>query len=347
MDPNIEIIRYTPDYKDIWNKFVESSKNGTFLFNRGYMDYHADRFHDFSVLIYRKGKLYCLLPANIQTSSLRDGEKEKVLYSHQGLTYGGLVMSDKCTAEGILQVFDSLLEYLRKEGIKKFIYKPIPYIYQSLPSEEDLYALFRHDAKLIVRNISSTIPLPYQLPLHKDRREAVRRAQKNGLYVRPSKDFDAFWKILEDNLMATYKARPVHSLEEMKRLVEIFPENIKLWGSYDENNRMLGGLVGYYTKDCVHAQYISATPEGKKLGAVDLLINRLMVAPNILPHEANHYKDLNISEEEIDYDYEPHWLDLGTSNEDGGRILNESLIYQKEGFGGRAVCYDTYEIQLK
>ena len=105
--------------------------------------------------------------------------------------------------------------------------------------------------------------------------------------------------------------------------------------------------MGYYTKDCVHAQYISATPEGKKLGAVDLLINRLMISPNILPHEANHYKDLNISEEEIDHDYEPHWFDLGTSNEDGGRILNESLIYQKEGFGGRAVCYDTYELQLK
>lgn len=55
---------YTPERKKEWNIFIENAKNSTFLFDRNYMDYHADRFQDFSLMIYRKNKLYALLPAN-------------------------------------------------------------------------------------------------------------------------------------------------------------------------------------------------------------------------------------------------------------------------------------------
>ena len=47
-----EIVRYTAEKADEWNAFVAESKNGTFLFNRGYMDYHADRFVDHSLMFY-------------------------------------------------------------------------------------------------------------------------------------------------------------------------------------------------------------------------------------------------------------------------------------------------------
>ena len=69
-----------------WNEFIDKSRNGTFLFNRNYMDYHADRFQDFSLMAYKKNKLYAVLPAN------RVGD---VLYSHQGLSYGGFITSSK------------------------------------------------------------------------------------------------------------------------------------------------------------------------------------------------------------------------------------------------------------
>ena len=320
----IEIVRYNPDYKEIWNEFVESSKNGTFLFNRNYMDYHNDRFDDNSYLIYKKGKLYSLLPAN---------RKEEILYSHQGLTYGGLVMSDKCSAEGILDVFDALMEELRTIGIKKMVYKPVPHIYHRIPSEEDLYALFRHNAKLIVRNISSTIRLDSLINFSTLRKRMVKKAQKGKLIFSQSFEFDSFWKILEDNLKSTYDAKPVHSIEEFKRLVQAFPKNIKLWvatssDSDNRENKMLAGVICYYSETAVHAQYISASPEGKRSGALDLIIYSL------------------IEQENRDNRGELSWLDLGTSNEDGGRYLNESLIYQKQGFGGRAICYDTYEINL-
>ncbi|MCH5234187.1 MAG: GNAT family N-acetyltransferase [Muribaculaceae bacterium] len=324
-DSDFEIKKYTPDLKNIWNEFVESSKNGTFLFNREYMDYHADRFVDNSFLIFKKGKLYCLLPAN---------RKEETLYSHQGLTYGGLVMNEKCSVEGVLRAFDVLIEKLRQEGIKKFIYKPIPHIYHSIPSEEDLYALFRHDAKLTVRNISSTINIYSKIKFSTLRNRMVKKAQKYNLTISQSFDFDFFWAILKENLKTRYNAQPVHSLEEIQRLAQTFPDHIKLWTAIapdlsgsSQTGKMLAGIVCYYTKTAIHVQYISATPEGKRSGGVDLIISHL------IDKESENRRSIE-------------WFDLGTSNEDGGRYLNESLIYQKQGFGGRAVCYDTYEIEI-
>ena len=91
-----EVRRYTPDKASEWNRFVAQSKNGTFLFDRRFMDYHADRFEDCSLMVYRQGALYALLPANI---------KNDVLFSHGGLTYGGLIMSRHIST---LQVMEAM-----------------------------------------------------------------------------------------------------------------------------------------------------------------------------------------------------------------------------------------------
>ena len=85
-----DIIRYSADKADEWNAFVAASKNGTFLFDRRYMDYHSDRFLDHSLMFYEKGRLYAVMPAN--------DDKHGTLFSHQGLTYGGLIMDKGCRA---------------------------------------------------------------------------------------------------------------------------------------------------------------------------------------------------------------------------------------------------------
>ena len=40
------ILRYDPSMAPRWNEFVANSANATFLHDRRYMDYHADRFMD-------------------------------------------------------------------------------------------------------------------------------------------------------------------------------------------------------------------------------------------------------------------------------------------------------------
>ena len=314
IEEDIRIVRYSKEDKKVWNSFVENSKNGTFLLKRDYMDYHEDKFPDNSYLIYKKEKLYCLLPAT---------RNNEILTSHAGLTYGGLIMNTTCTASGILQVFNNLLKYLKRTGIKKFIYKAIPYIYHIHPAEEDLYALFRNGAQLFGRNISSVIYLDSRIPYSPMRNRILKKLEQKSIKVLKSDNYELFWEILTKNLKDKYNSSPVHTLEEIKNLATIFPDNIQLYVAM-KDDEMLGGMVFYISKNVARSQYISATPKGKKIGAIDALNNFMF---NMAVNDLKFY-------------------DMGTSNEQGGKYLNESLIHNKESFGGRAVCYDTYLINL-
>ncbi len=183
----IRIEKYSPELKEAWDNFVAFSKNATFLFYRDFMEYHSQRFTDSSLLFYHRNKLIGLLPANIV---------DDTLYSHQGLTYGGLILSEHTTAEVVLEIFDALKDYLAKEGIVRLIYKAIPHIYHKLPAEEDLYALFRNGAQLISRSISSCIVNKDRLRFSELRRRGVSKGEKHLLTVRKGDRFRGFWKIL-------------------------------------------------------------------------------------------------------------------------------------------------------
>ena len=308
----IEVRQYTPADAAAWNGFVARSKNGTFLFDRRYMDYHADRFADSSLMFFQGGKLLALLPANREAD---------LLCSHGGLTYGGLITGTDATASAVVEAFGAMNAYLRQCGVRRVRYKAVPWIYHRVPAEEDLYALFRVcGARLVARDISSAIFMPHRLKWHRDRRYGINRCRNNGIEVGQSDDFAAFWPVLEGNLMHTYGAHPVHSLAEIELLKSRFPTNIVLYVARKEG-RVLGGTVLYLTPQVAHAQYISASPEGKAMRVVDAIYDRI-----------------------LNYDFADYpYFDFGKSTEEGGRVLNESLIYQKEGFGGRGVCYDWYE----
>jgi len=308
------IIRYTPDWQQQWDDFVRKSKNGTFLFCRGYMDYHADRFTDHSLLFTHNGQLCALLPATTSGNAFS---------SHSGLTYGGLITDKHITAAKVLEAFILLKDYLIAQGLQSFSYKPIPHIYHSIPAEEDLYALFRIGAKLTARGVSSTIYQSQPLKLPESRKSGLRKAVRAGLIVENTLDFATFWNILNTNLSNRYGVTAVHSLDEIKLLASRFPDEIKLYVA-KKNDDILAGVLVYITPTVAHTQYIAASPIGKKCGALDLIIHTLITEV---------YKSWR-------------FFDFGISTEHGGKLLNESLIYQKEGFGGRATCYDTYSLDL-
>lgn len=312
-----DIKRYSSLDKDVWNGFLQTAKNSSLLFDRGYMDYHSDRFYDHSLMIYRKGKLFALLPAN---------EDSGIFYSHQGLTYGGMIMSPKANTVDIINIFQLTNNYLKAEGLKKVVYKPTPYIYHDVPSQEDLYALFRlTDAKIVGRQISSTIYLNNKIKFIESRKSGIRKAVRSGITVSRSDDYDSFWNILGTNLQDKYDVKPVHNIAEIKLLANRFPDRIRLYAAFSNDCRMLGATVVYIVNNnVIHTQYISASKEGKDLGALDLLFDYL------------------INEEFPSYAV----FDFGQSTEQRGSVLNESLIFQKEGFGGRGVLYDIYEYNL-
>ena len=312
----MRIERYTAERAEEWNRFVALSKNGTFLFDRGYMDYHADRFEDHSLLFYLNNRLLALLPANRQGSTL---------YSHQGLTYGGLVVNEQATTAQVVELFQELMEYLAAEGIDKLIYKPVPHIYHSVPAEEDLFALYSVcDAQLLERNVSCSIDLNRRLKWSRDRKYGINRSKNNGVVVNESDNWEGFWQILEENLMHKFGAKPVHTLSEMLLLKRRFPNLIRLFTA-EKDGCMLGGTVLYLSRNVVHTQYISANEEGKHLRVLDAIFHHLL----------------------NEREWPCRYFDFGTSNGPDAHELKESLIHQKEGFGARAVVYDWYGAVLR
>lgn len=312
MDNSIEIIRYSCELLHEWNQFVDHSKNATFLLNRSYMDYHADRFSDCSLVIRSKGRIVALLPANISGS---------IVFSHGGLTYGGLITDHRMTANLMIDIVRSINDFIKVHiGATAVVYKPSPWIYHSMPSEEDLYALSSVcHASLSAREISSTICLDNRPNFSELRRRCVKKAEKAGIDVRECDDFSAFWQILSTNLKCKYGVSPVHSLEEILLLKHRFPKQIRLFLAFLDDVP-LAGIVIFDTPQVLHSQYIAASPQGKDIGALD----------SIFAHIIGNCHGSH------------RFFDFGKSTEQHGKYLNSSLIFQKEGFGGRAVCYDTY-----
>jgi hypothetical protein len=311
----ISVEKYSVDYKEIWDEFVAKSKNAIFFFFRDYMDYHADRFQDSSLMIFKDKKIIALFPANIN---------DDTVYSHQGLSYGGLLFSERSTTLETLEIFEQISTYLKALNIKKIIYKPVPYIYHQYPAQEDLYALFRLNAKRIACYMSSTIKQPHPITFSELRKRGVKKAKKNELEVVKYDAFDLFWEILSDNLGGKYDLTPVHSVEEITLLKNRFPENIEHYLVFTKEKKPVAGTVMYISDQVAHAQYIASSMEGRNIGALDFLFDHLI----------NHvFRNKT-------------YFDFGHSTEQMGNYLNEGLIFQKEGFGGRGIVYETFEIIL-
>lgn len=332
----ITIIPYSINRKETWDAFVESSKNGTFLLKRNFMDYHSDRFFDCSLLVYAgispdgefkesgltTKDLVAVFPANWD-------KENRTVHSHQGLTYGGLLVLPEVTQKEVLDMMQAILQYYRDYmQAVRLVYKPIPYIYSSLPSGEELYALFRAGARLTRRLVSTCVSMRNPMKMATLRMRQARKAVDHGFYIDRIIEGDIetlreYWTLLEGVLEKYHNARPTHTLQEMALLMSQFPKNIRPYIVRHEK-RIVAGVVVFECRKVAHVQYIASGEEGRTYGALDLLFRHL------------------INERYKQFDY----VDFGTSNEDGGRYLNEGLIHQKEGFGGRAVCYDTYEVNI-
>lgn len=310
----LRVERYESRLQRDWDEFVARSKNGVFLFYRSYVEYHADRFADHSLLFFDDSKLLALLPAN---------RRGNVLASHGGLTFGGFVTDDKMKTPTMLELFDALHQHCRSEAIERVIYKPVPHIYHRLSAEEDLYALFVRDGRLVRRDVSSTVVVRERPGLSKGRKWAVKRAKAHGVEVRLSGDIEGFMAIEEENLRAKYGVKPTHSAAELRLLAERHPDHIKLFGAY-RGETLLGGIVVYENRHVVHAQYIATTPEGREIAALDCIVDGLL------------------NEVYADRTY----FDFGISTEENGRKLNVGLIENKESYGARAVAYDCYELDV-
>lgn len=308
------IKRYEPRDYENWNAFIGKAKNATFLFHRDFMEYHNDRFQDFSLIVLDKEKWVAVLPANVVG---------KEVFSHQGLTYGGLVYNEKIKLASVIEIFKGILTFLNENKIEKLQLKLIPSIYHQKPAEELNYALFLAEAKLTRRDSMAVIDLSKKVLIASGRKEGIAKGKKNKLEIREVDDFELFWNnILIPNLARKHRAKPVHNLQEITKLKGLFPENIRQFNVY-ENGIIVAGTTIFETSTVAHCQYISGKEDKNELGGLDLLF---------------HYLITEIFKNK-------RFFDFGTSNEDQGRKLNNGLSYWKESFGASIIVHDFYEVK--
>lgn len=306
--------KYQSKFKSVWNDFVATSKNATFLFHRDFMDYHQDRFEDFSLMVFKDDALIALLPAN------KFGQD---IHSHQGLSYGGLLLQKEVAFQDVLMSFKSVLHYLKTQFIEFLHIKLVPKIYHQLASDEIDYLLFIVHAQINRRDLSETIDLSKPFEINSsNRKRGLKKAIKNELFVKEEQDFTTFWNnILIPNLQMQHRAKPVHSLEEMAHLKTKFPKQIRQFNVY-KASKIVAGVTIFETEMVAHAQYISANEQKQSLGSLDLVFDHLI---NTV------YKD-------------KPYFDFGISNEQKGKIINLGLLSWKESFGAKPIVHDFYTI---
>jgi hypothetical protein len=314
IESDFALIKYSDEHKVTWDRVVCESKNGNFLHSRDYMDYHAHRFDEQSVIVLKQGKPITVFPCN---------RVNEIIVSHGGLTYGGLIYGRKLHAVDVLELFHQLAIYYRSMGVTRISYKAVPHIFHAYPAEEDLYALTRVGARLCRRDLSAAIRLDDRIKFSDSRKCTIRKSAIQGVDIREGEFLDEYHKLLTQ-VVAKFGSEPVHTLQELQLLKARFPDKIRLFCAF-KSKQLLAGTIIYDFGHVVHTQYMASSDEGREFGALDFVLAHL------------------IEDTFADRQY----FSFGISTEQDGQYLNKGLVFQKEGFGARGVVHDFYEWNLE
>jgi hypothetical protein len=313
---NYAVRLYQKEDFTIWNSFVADAKNATFLYDRNFMEYHSNRFLDFSLMVFDADSVVAVVPLN---------RVDSVVYSHEGLTYGGIILSNNAKLTTVISVYKNILQFLNHNNIAKVVFKLIPSFYCDAFSDELEYCLFVSDAKVIRVDSLSTLDLKQPFTISKTRKESIRRGIKNNLNIIEESNFDSFWnQILIPNLATKHEVKPVHTLKEITYIKNMFPYNIRQFNVYD-GATIVAGTTVFVNKNVVHPQYISGNTDKNALGSLDYLYHHLITAV---------FSDKS-------------FFDFGISNENSGKNINQGLLFWKESFGAKTVSQRFYSVETK
>ena len=275
------------------------------------MDYHGDRFDDYSLMVFKAEKLIALLPAN---------KKDGKLYSHQGLSYGGFIVSKKIRNLDYIKAFCTLIKWIHTEGFLEIQIKQLPFIYNKQLAEEFEYLLHEIDCKVIANSSYYVLDDLNQYKPNRNRLRGIRKAENVMQLVDSGMDY--FWEhILSNNLKDKFGVKPVHTYKEIASLQSKFPNNIKFYAA-QEGKTIHAGVLTFITDKVVHFQYSSGKDDRDETGALDFLFDAII----------KKYSD---------YKY----ISFGSSATDDTLKIDSGLAYWKESFGAYLMPQRTYAIK--
>lgn len=303
----------------IWDDFCSRALQATLLHTRRFLSYHGDRFADCSLIIEDGGKCVGLFPA---AHSLLD---PACVVSHPGITYGGILHIGDLRGERMVSALAEICQHYHGQGLAKLTYKVVPSFYHRAPAQDDIYALFRLGATRPRCDMSSTIDLQHRLPVSERRRRSLKKAMKLGVGIVEGRRYlPNLWEVLIENLANKHGANPVHSLEEIELLADIFPEEIRCICA-QLNDRVVAGVLIFATPTTHHAQYIASSETGYMVSALDLVFEYAIKSASAQGRR---------------------WFDFGISNENQGKALNDGLYRFKSELGGGGTVHEFYELKL-
>lgn len=314
----LDVVRYQPSMSEAWDAFCVDAVNSTFLHTRRFLGYHGDRFHDVSALLMKDGVMVGMFPAAEAPAD------SSMVVSHPGITYGGIVHAGALCGGRTIEAFERLREHYRADGYRRLRYKAVPHIYQSRPSQDDLYALFRLGAGRPRCDLSCAIDLNDRARPAERRRRGLKKALKSVSVVVGAAQVQPLWRVLADNLARKHDAAPVHSIDEVERLIRLFPRFIDLFCAQIDG-QVEAGVVVFKTRTAWHAQYIAASEAAYAISALDAVFDRVIADATAAG---------------------VRYFDFGTSNEREGTVLNERLYQYKHEYGGGGVVHEFYDIDL-
>jgi hypothetical protein len=311
--------------KEEWDAFVASSRNGTVFHTQTFLSYHpTGRFQDASILLRdAKGRLRAVFPAAIT----RDPSGKRLLSSHAGSTYGGLVIDRNFNLKEAFLAVKSLEAYAQSLGAQALEIRHSEKIFHTIPSEELDFALERCGFQPCRRELSSAI-LVDGLTLEsmlansdESNRRYTKKALRAGVEVSLSDDYVSFHKMLTANLANRHLTRPTHTIDEMERIRELMASHTRLFAAFIEGAMAAGAWLLLCNSKTTHTFYLSQDYRFQHLRPLRAVIHEL-----IRWHIGQGYRYLN----------------LGISTENGGQTVNWGLFQYKESFGARGVIRTTY-----
>ena len=311
---SLSVRPYSSKHKSDWDALVSRSNNATFLFYRDFMDYHGDRFEDYSLMVYKKETLVALFPAHINAA---------MVSSHKGLTYGGFI-SNRTDTISLQSYFNVIIEYLKEHGMEELYIKFMPPFLPKVYSSALEFTCYQQGGVLMRRDLNFVVDLSQPLNIHKSKLKKLKAIDSSEFEVAKTKEFASFWKeLLIPVLAETYDSEPVHSLSEIENLGATFPENIiqynVIW-----KGQLVAGMTLFIDQGVVKSQYGVNNSTGKDLRALDYLYYYLM----------KEFKNQGF-----------RYFDMGTTTKSDGNF-NSGLTRYKEEFGALPMNLDHYLITL-
>jgi len=210
----MEIIEFDKD-RSVWDDFVRQADNGTIFHEQKFLSYHGDRLRN-DLMIYEDKKLIAVIPLIIE---------KDIAKSPYGGSYGGFSYRSRLGYEKVEQLYQELFSYLSDKKVKELQLTLTPNQYFTVAESYQTFTVLKlAETRYIPQLTSACI-------LHKDIMQEltsnVRKKIRKGMQLLKIRQgsIDEFYDILMDN-MKFHKSKPTHTKDELKKLKNMYPENI-------------------------------------------------------------------------------------------------------------------------